>query len=120
MGLTHEELEMVKDLKHYEVYERIYTYYSNFIRKWNSLSEHEKENYIFGNGFTCNIGSVNNSAKYLSGLGTKPSVADSIELAINVFSKDLQYCYHDTDNYGIKMGAYAKDILDNFNNGKWQ
>jgi hypothetical protein len=61
---------------------------------------------------------VNNSSTYLTQLKSNPSLENSIDLAKNVIQENLQYSYHDEDNYGIKMGAYAHFIINNYNKGR--
>ena len=118
MGVTQQELQKVQDIGHKEAYRRIKDYYSSFIVKWNKLPKLEKENYIFGNGRKGSVEYVNNSSTCLSVLPLDPSIDDSIDLAKNVICKSLEYSYHDEDEYGIKMGAYAHYIINKFNNGK--
>lgn len=118
MGLNAGDLEKVQNLKHEEAYLRIRAYYSDFIKKWNKLSLSEKFEYIFGNGRKSSVDYVDKSSSYLATLKVKPSIGDSIDLAKNVIFKNLEYSYHDEDNYGIKMGAYAHYIINTFNNGK--
>jgi hypothetical protein len=117
MGLYTGDLEKVQNLKHEEVNKRIKTYYTNFIKKWNKMTDSEKDTHVFGNGSTCSIQYVNESSKIIQGLKSNPTLADSIELAINVIRKNLEYSYHDEDKFGIKMGAYAHYIINNFNDG---
>ena len=118
MGLNAGDLEKVQNLKHDEAYLRIKNYYSNFIKKWNKMLDSKKENYIFGNGRTSPVKYVNNSSLYLAKLTGKPSLDESIDLAKNVIFKNLEYSYHDEDEYEIKMGAYAHYIINTFNDGK--
>jgi hypothetical protein len=118
MGLNAGDLQKVQNLKHEEVYMRIRDYYSIFIKKWNQMTKSEKVEYIFGNGRQSSVDYVDKSSSYLDTLKGKPSMDDSIDLAKNVIYKNLEYSYHDEDNYGIKMGAYAHYIINTFNNGK--
>lgn len=118
MGLNAGELQKVQNLKHEEVYLRIKNYYSNFIKNWNKMLNSEKAEYIFGNGRQSSVDYVDKSSLYLETLIGKPSLEDTIELAKNVICKNLEYSYHDEDDYGIKMGAYAHYIINTFNDGK--
>jgi len=119
MGLNAGDLEKVQNLKHEEAYMRIRAYYSDFIKKWNKLSVSEKSEYIFGNGRKSSVDYVDKSSSYLQTLKIMPSIDDSIDLAKNVIYKNLEYSYHDEDDYGIKMGAYADYIINTFNNGNF-
>ena len=85
------------------------------------MTEQEKSEHIFGNGrtFSISIDYVNNSAIYLKNLPRTPTLQDSIDLAKNVIHKSLEYSYHDEDDYGIKMGAYAHYLINAFNDGKF-
>jgi len=118
MGLNAGDLEKVKNLNHDEAYLRIKDYYSSFIKKWNKMLNSEKVDYIFGNGRKSSVDNVDKSSLYLKTLTGKPSIDDSIDLAKNVLYKNLEYSYHDEDEIGIKMGAYAQYIINTFNNGK--
>ena len=118
MGVNEQEQQKVQNLQYDEVYNRIKEYYSDFINKWNKMTNTEKEGYIFGNGRKAYVEYVNKSETYLTNLPTIPSLEDSIDLAKNVIYKNLEYCYHDKDKYGIKMGAYAHYVINNFNGGK--
>lgn len=118
MGLETGDLQKVQNLGYEEAYMRIRNYYSNFMKKWNKLSESEKKEYIFGNGRKGSVDYVNKSSTFLLTLQSNPSVQDSIDLAKNVIFKNLEYSYHDEDKYGIKMGAYAHYIINTFNGGK--
>ena len=118
MGLNAGDLEKVQNLNHEEAYLRIKSYYSNFFKKWNKILDSEKVDYVFGNGRTSSVDYVNKSSLYLEKLTGKPSIDDSIDLAKNVIYKNLEYSYHDEDNFGIKMGAYAHYIINTFNDGK--
>ena len=118
MGLNAGDLQKVQNLKHEEAYIRIREYYSAFIKKWNKMTTSEKSEYIFGNGRKFSVDYVDKSLLYLEKLIGKPSLGDSIDLAKNVICKNLEYSYHDEDDYGIKMGAYAQYIINTFNNGK--
>lgn len=118
MGVTQQEIQKVPNLKYDEVYKRIKQYYSNFILRWNNMTEREKSEHIFGNGRTSSIDYVNNSANYLKKLPNTPSLEDAIDLAKNVIYKSLEYSYHDKDDFGIKMGAYAHYLINKFNAGK--
>lgn len=119
MGLNAGDLEKVKNIEHEEVYMRIKNYYSNFIIKWNEMTNYEKSKHIFGNGRPCEIVYVDNSSSYLNTLKNKPSINDSIDLAKNVIRINLEYSYHDEDYSGIKMGAYAHYIINSYNNGEF-
>ena len=118
MGLNAGDLQKVQNLKHEEAYIRIREYYSDFIKKWNKMTNSEKTEYIFGNGRKSSVDYVDKSLLYLENLLAKPSLDDYIDLAKNVIFKNLEYSYHDEDDYGIKMGAYAHYIINTFNNGK--
>jgi len=118
MGVTRQEYQKVPNLKHEEVYKRIKEYYIGFILRWNNMTEIEKSEYIFGNGRKSSIDYVNKSATYLKNLPELPSLQDSIDLGQNVIHKSLEYSYHDEDDYGIKMGAYAHYLINIFNDGK--
>lgn len=118
MGLNTGDLQKVQNLKHEEAYMRIRDYYSDFIKKWNKMTNSEKAEYILGNGRKSSVDYVDKSSLYLGYLIGKPSLDDSIDLAKNVICKNLEYSYHDEDDYGIKMGAYAHYIINTFNAGK--
>jgi len=118
MGLETGDLQKVQNLSYDEAYMKIRNYYSNFMKKWNKLSESEKKEYIFGNGRKGSVDYVNKSSTFLLTLQIIPSLKDTIELAKNVIFKSLEYSYHDEDEHGIKMGAYAHYIINIFNNGK--
>ena len=120
MGLTldeHHEADVL-NLSHKEAYLRIREYYINFMKRWNTISETDKGNYIFGNGRKSKVGYIDKSSTYISGLPINPSLDDSIDLAKNVICKSLEYSYHDKDRKGIKVAAYAHYIINTFNRGK--
>lgn len=118
MGLNSGDLEKVQNLNHDEAYQRIKAYYSNFIKKWNKMTNSEKSEYIFGNGTKSSVDYVDKSSIYIENLTKSQSIDDTIDLAKNIIYKNLEYSYHDEDNHGIKMGAYAHFIINTFNNGK--
>ena len=119
MTFTEVENRKLQKLEHFEVYKRIKDYYSDFIKKWNNMTESEKSDFIFGNGRTCRIDVVNNSIETINSLVKSPSITDSIELAKIVLYKSLEYSFYDTDIHEIRMGAYALYIINTFNNGKY-
>jgi hypothetical protein len=118
MGLNAGDLQKAKNLKHEEVYRRIRDYYATFMKNWNIMSNVDRSEYVFGNGRKSPTEYVDKSSLYLENLTAKPSIDDTIDLAKNVICKNLEYAYHDEDDYGIKMGAYAHYIINTFNDCK--
>ena len=119
MILTPYEDQQVHKLSHEEAYQRIKIYYSNFIKKWNTLSPLTKNNYVFGTGRSGSVEYVNDSSDYINSLQDNPSIEDSIVLAKNVFTGRLEFSFHDKDEFGIRMGAYAHYVINKFNNGQF-
>jgi len=118
MGPQSEDLVKVQNLKPNEAYNRIKDYYTAFIGKWIQKTPLEKSQYIFGNGRRCSIEFVDNSLAYINTLSNSPTLDETIALAKNVIFRNLEFSYHDEDNYGIKMGAYAHYIINTYNKGK--
>ena len=118
MGLETHELQKVQDLTFEEAYFRIKNYYSNFIEKWSHLNSIQKENYIFGSNRHYKTEAVDNSKAIICNLTNNSTLNDAIDLAKNVIYKDLEYLYHNLDENGIKIGAYAHYIINTFNGGK--
>lgn len=118
MGLYPGDLEKVGSLSYDDAYRCIRNYYSAFIGKWNSMTSQEKAAHIFGNGRTAPVTYVDNSNAYILSLTSTPTLADTIALAKHVIGNQLEYAYHNEDERGIKMGAYAHYVINTFNDGK--
>ncbi len=118
MGLTLEELQKVQNLTHEEAFIRVKKYYTSFMAGWKRMSDQQKADHKFGHGRGSPVDYVNRSEAYLAKLPTRPTVTDSIDLARNVVCQSLEYGYHDADEHGIKMAAYAHYLLNLLNNGK--
>jgi len=97
---------------------KMYNYYSAFYLKWNTLSECEKSNYVFGYGGTSPIEYVNNGYAFFKDFSPISTLDETIAFAKNVIAGKLEFAYHDKDEYEIKMGADAHFIINKFNNGK--
>ena len=118
MGLSLIELEKVPSLTHEKVFIRIMDHYSHFFKKWQMMSNSEKSEHLFGNGRTYSHDVIERSMALITSQPERPDLIDTIELAKEVIYRSLEYSYHDRDEYGIKMGAYAHYIINNFNNGQ--
>jgi hypothetical protein len=107
MALTEEAKMRVQNLTYEEVYERIRTYYQDFVSYWKTLDDHQKTNHKSGNGRVPSVDFVNNSIEYIEELSASPTEETALKLAEKVIQADLEYAYHDIDIHWIKMGAYA-------------
>ena len=107
MALTEAEKMKVQNLTHEEVYERIRTYYQDFIEHWNTLDDNGKAGYKLDNGREVTEDTVNRSIDYIKGLSPVATKTEATELARMVISADLEYAYQNIDIHWIKMGAYA-------------
>ncbi|MCF8465618.1 MAG: hypothetical protein K9G41_12300 [Flavobacteriales bacterium] len=118
MALTEEAKMRVQNLTYEEVYERIRTYYIDYISYWKTLSNHQKANHKSGNGRAPLVDFVNNSIEYIEALSASPTEETALELAEKVMKAELEYAYHDIDIHWIKMGAYAHYLEDLLMNRK--
>ena len=118
MALKEKAKMRVQNLTYEEVYERIRTYYQDFVSYWKSLDDHQKANHRFGNGGKAVVDFVNNSIEYIEALSPSPTKETALELAEKVIKAELEYAYHDIDIHWIKMGAYAHYLEDLLMNRK--
>lgn len=112
MALTEEAKMRVQNLTYEEVYERIRTYYIDYISYWKTLDDHQKANHKSGNGRAPLVDFVNNSIEYIEALSASPTEETALELAEKVIKAELEYAYHDIDIHWIKMGTYASHLMD--------
>ena len=108
MGVSSEDINKAIHLTKDELYERIRSYYVEFIEYWMTLNSAQKSKYVFGNGRTCRAEIVDNSHDYIKALKSKPSKLIMKDVAMAVKQGSLEFAFHNHDDYGIKMGAYAE------------
>ncbi len=101
-----------------QAYNRIRDYYTNFLLKWESMTDDEKSSLVMGNGRKAPVNFINTSAQYIKTLPATPTIQDAVEIGKNVLSQVLEFGYHDQDQYGIKMCAYARHILEKLKSDK--
>ena len=112
MGVSSEEINMAIHLTKDELYERIRSYYVEFIGYWMTLNSAQKSKYVFGNGRTCRVEIVDNSHDYIKALKSKPAKLIMKDVAMAVKQGSLEFAFHNHDDYGIKMGAYANRLSE--------
>lgn len=112
MGVSSEDINKAIYLTKDESYERIRSYYDEFIDHWMTLNSSQKAKYVFGNGRTCRAAVVDKSYNYIKTLKSKPSKVIMKDLALAVMQGSLEYAFHNQDDYGIKMGVYAFRIKE--------
>ncbi len=97
MGLNPGDLEKIlTGLSVEEAYSRLRTWYCSHAPTGHALSDDYKRR----------------SAKLVAKLPLKPSDADVAYVCLNVISNLLEWAYHQADNNGIKLGAYAHYIAN--------
>ena len=116
--ITQDELAKVgTSVSHEKVYQKIKSHFEYFFTNWSTFPLSIKLMYVFGSGYKANptlITSIDNATTIIGSLPKVPSLQDSIDLAKRVRSVEFEFLYHDMDSNGVKMGAYAKYVLDNF------
>ncbi len=112
MGVSSEDINKAIHLTKDELYERIRSYYDEFIDHWVTLNSAQKSKYVFGNGRTCRAEVVDKSYDYIKALKSKPSKVIMKDLALAITQGSLEFAFHNQDGYGIKMGVYALRIKE--------
>ncbi len=110
MGLHQEELDKAKGLSDDELYSRIRTFYIQFSNEWNNKILQEKSNFIFGNGRTCRVEVVDACTDVMKQFPKKATIQKKKDLGKAVLMGNLEFAFHNLDEHGIKMGAYANGL----------
>jgi len=116
--ISQDELAKVgTGVSHEKIFQKIKSHYEYFFKNWSTFPQAIKSMYVVSNGCKAHptlITLIDNAKSIVRALPKVPTLQDSIDLAIIVRSGDFEFLYHDSDSDGVKMGAYARYILDNF------